>query len=380
MTETATDGDAVDAANDVLLEAYPPADTEPEIFWGAQFDAGLAFVDFPVGHGGLGVSPRFREMIARRLAESGAPTWNRTANVLGIGMGAGVIASHGTEEQMARWLRPMFTMEEIWCQMFSEPGAGSDIAGLSTRAVKDGGEWVVNGQKVWTSRALHSDLMLLLARTTAKEECARPFDGISLFYTDLDRDYVDIRVIPKMGRKAVDSNELFFDGLKVPAEDLIGEEGKGFSYLLDGLNPERILVGVEAVGIGRAALARAADYARERVVFGRPIGQNQAIQHPLADSWAKLEAANLMAFKAATLYDSGAACGVEANAAKYLGAEAGFEACTRAVLTHGGMGYAREFHVERYMREILICRIAPVTPHLILSYLAERALGLPKSY
>jgi acyl-CoA dehydrogenase len=187
-------------------------------------------------------------------------------------------------------------------------------------------------------------------------------------------------VIEKMGRKAVDSNAVFIDGLPIPADDLIGEEGRGFYYLLDGLNPERILIGAEAVGLGRCALQRATEYAKERVVFDRPIGQNQAIQHPLAMSWAELEAANLMAFRAAALYDSGQPCGAEANAAKYLGAEAGFRACERAVMTHGGMGYAKEFHVERYMREIMIARLAPVSREMILSFIAEKVLGLPKSY
>jgi acyl-CoA dehydrogenase len=208
----------------------------------------------------------------------------------------------------------------------------------------------------------------------------RRTEGLSLFYTALDRKYVEARVIDKMGRKAVDSNQLFFDGLPVPLEDRIGEEGKGFEYILHGMNPERILVAAEAVGIGRAALARAARYAKERIVFGRPIGQNQAIQHPLAKCWMELEAANLMVLKAAALCDAGKPCGIEANAAKYLGAEAGFTACETAVLTHGGMGYAKEFHVERLLREVMIARIAPVSRELILCNIAERALGLPKSY
>lgn len=222
--------------------------------------------------------------------------------------------------------------------------------------------------------------MLLIARTKREDETARPIDGLSLFYTDLNRDHVEIRPIDKMGRKCVDSNQLFIDDLPVPKEDLIGEEGKGFRYLLHGLNAERILISASMVGLGRCALKRAAEYARDRVVFGRPIGMNQAIQHPLAQSWAELEAANLMAFRAAGLYDSGKECGLEANGAKYLAAEAAFKSCTNAVMTHGGMGYAKEFHVERYLRECLIHRLAPISPQLILSYLAERALDLPKSY
>jgi acyl-CoA dehydrogenase len=222
--------------------------------------------------------------------------------------------------------------------------------------------------------------MLILARTTPLEEVARRTDGLSLFYTDLDRNFIDVREIPKMGRSAVDSNELFIDRLPVPAADRIGEEGRGFEYILHGMNPERILIGAEAVGLGRAAIRKAASYAKERIVFDRPIGQNQAIQHPLAACWMALEAANLMAFKAASLYDAGKPCAVEANAAKYLAGEACFKACETALMTHGGMGYADEFHVERYLRESLITRIAPITPHLILSFIAEKALGLPKSY
>ncbi len=222
--------------------------------------------------------------------------------------------------------------------------------------------------------------MLILARTTPIEEAARPSLGMTLFYTDLDRRAVEVREIPKMGRKAVDSNLLFIDGLKVPVEDRIGEEGKGFHYILHGMNPERILIAAEAVGLGRAALSRAARYAKERVVFGRPIGQNQAIQHPLAERWIELEAAELMVLRAAAAYDRGDEAGAHANAAKYCAAEAGFRACETAVMTHGGMGYAREYHVERYFREIQIARIAPVSPQLILSHIAERVLGLPKSY
>jgi acyl-CoA dehydrogenase len=222
--------------------------------------------------------------------------------------------------------------------------------------------------------------ILLLARTTPLEEGKRPKDGLSLFFTDLDRSAIDVREIDKTGRAAVDSNELFIDDLKVPVGDLLGEEGKGFSYLLDGINPERVLVAAESVGIGRVALKRAAAYAKERVVFGRPIGQNQAVQHPLADSWAKLEAADLLTFKAAWLYDNGLPCGAEANAAKYLAAEVGFQAADRAMQTHGGFGYSKEFHVERYWREAKIGRLAPVSPELILCYIAERVLGLPRSY
>ncbi|MDX5360636.1 MAG: acyl-CoA dehydrogenase, partial [Alphaproteobacteria bacterium] len=255
-----------------------------------------------------------------------------------------------------------------------------DTTHITTRAVRQGDGYVVHGQKTWTSTAQKANKILLLARTKPLGETEKPIDGLSLFYTDLDRRYAEIREIDKMGRKCVDSNQVFFDGMPIPREDLIGEEGKGFRYLLHGLNAERILISASMVGLGRCALDRAAKYARERVVFGRPIGMNQGIQHPLAKSWADLEAANLMAFEAARLYDAGMECGREANAAKYLAGEAAFEACMNAVMTHGGMGYAKEYHVERYFRESLIHRIAPITPQLMLCYLAERALGLPKSY
>jgi len=262
----------------------------------------------------------------------------------------------------------------------TEPNTGLNTTRLKTKAERRGDHYVVSGQKIWISTAQVTNKMLLLARTTPLEQVARKTEGLSLFYTDLDRSKVEVRLIHKMGRHAVDSNMVFFEDMEVPEEDRIGAEGEGFRTLLHGLNPERVLVAAEAIGIGHAALARASRYARERVVFGRPIGQNQGIQHPLAKCWAELEAARLMVMKAAWLYDGGLPCGAEANAAKYLAGEAGFHACEQAVMTHGGMGYAEEYHVERYLRESLIPRIAPVSPQLILSYLAERVLDLPKSY
>ena len=234
--------------------------------------------------------------------------------------------------------------------------------------------------KMWTTTAQTASKILLIARTTPLEACARPTDGLSLFYTDLNREAIEVRLIDKMGRKAVDSNALFIDNLIVPKEDLIGGEGRGWECLLHGLNPERILIAAEAVGLGQVALERASRYASERVVFDRTIGKNQGIQHPLAVNWMELEAAMLMVFKAAGLYDTGKSCGLEANSAKYLAAEAAHKACQRAVLTHGGMGYSKEFHVERYLREIMIPVIAPVSQELIKSFVAEKALGLEKSY
>jgi acyl-CoA dehydrogenase len=251
---------------------------------------------------------------------------------------------------------------------------------LKTRAVKRGDHYLVDGQKVWISTAQVADRMLLLARTTPLEDCPSPAKGLSLFYTALDRRHVQVREIHKMGRACIDSNELFIEGLCIPVDDRIGAEGQGFDAILHGMNPERVLIASEAVGLGHAALARATAYAKERVVFGRPIGANQAIQHPLAANWMALEAAWLMAQKAAWAYDRGEPCAAEANAAKYLAAEAAYDACQQAVMTHGGFGYAKDYHVERLLRESLIPRIAPVSPQLVLCHIAERVLGLPKSY
>jgi acyl-CoA dehydrogenase len=277
-------------------------------------------------------------------------------------------------------LPPLVEGRDKACFAVTEPDAGLNTTELRTRAVRRGDRYVVSGQKIWISTAQVANKILLLARTTPLEAVKRKTEGLTLFYTDFDRAKIEVREIPKMGRHAVVSNMLFIENLEIPETDRIGAEGEGFKSILHGMNPERILIASEAVGIGRAALARASKYAKERIVFRRPIGQNQSIQHPLARNWAELEAAWLMTLKAAALYDSGGDCGAEANAAKYLAAEAGFRACETAVMTHGGMGYAQEFHVERLMREIFIPRIAPVSPQMILSFIAERALGLPKSY
>jgi len=294
--------------------------------------------------------------------------------------GLNPVVVFGTEAQKRRMLPPLIQGRDKACFGVTEPNAGLNTTEIAVRADKRGDRYVVNGQKIWTSTAQEATKILLLARTTPKDQVKKKTGGLTLFYTDLDRTRAEVRRIPKMGRHAVDSNMVFFEDMEIPEENRIGAEGEGFRAILHGLNPERVLIAAEAIGIGRAALARAARYARERVVFGRPIGQNQGIQHPLAKNWAELEAANLMTFKAASLYDTGRECGAEANAAKYLAAEAGYHACEQAVMTHGGMGYAQEYHVERYLRESMIPRLAPVSPQLILSYLAERVLGLPKSY
>jgi acyl-CoA dehydrogenase len=354
----------------------------PHAFHRAVADGGWLGIAMPEAYGGSGLGIAEAAVMMQAIAESGAAFSGASALHMNI-FGLNPVVVFGTEEQKTRFLPPLIRGEEKACFAVTEPDAGLDTTRLKTRAVRQGANegngYAIHGQKIWISTAQVADRVLLLARTTPLE-VGKPTEGLSLFYTALDRKYVEARVIDKMGRKAVDSNQLFFDGLPVSLEDRVGEEGKGFRYILHGMNPERILIAAEAIGTGRAALARAARYARERIVFGRPIGQNQAIQHPLARCWAELEAANLMMLKAAALYDAGKPCGVEANAAKYLAAEAGFSACETAVMTHGGMGYAKEFHVERYLREILIARIAPVSRELILSHIAEKALGLPKSY
>ncbi len=351
----------------------------PHEFHAAVAGAGWLGIAMPEEVGGAGLGVTEAALMMRTIANSGAAMSGCSAVHMNI-FGPLPIAVFGSAEQRRRFLPPLVEGREKACFAVTEPNAGLDTARIRTRARPSGNGYVIDGRKVWTSTAQVADKMMILARTTPLKECDRPIDGLSLFYTDLDRGAVEVREIDKMGRHAVDSNELFIDGLRVPAEDRIGEEGKGFRYLLHGLNPERILVGAEGVGIGRLALDRAARYARERVVFSRPIGQNQAIQHPLAESWAELAAAELMVFDAARRYDAGEPCGVEANAAKLLGARAGYRACERAVFTHGGFGYAAEFDVERYMREIWIARLAPVSEQLILSHIAERALDLPRSY
>jgi acyl-CoA dehydrogenase len=294
--------------------------------------------------------------------------------------GPHAIVVFGTSEQKERMLRPLIEGKERACFGVTEPNAGLDTTSITTFATKVDGGYRVSGRKIWTSSGQVANKIVLLTRTTPKDQCKRPTDGMTLFYTDLDRTQIEVRRIPKMGRNAVDSNATFIDNYFIPDRDRIGEEGKGFHYILHSLNPERILVAVEAVGLGQGALARAAAYARERTVFGRKIGMNQGIQHPLAESWAALESAFWMVMRAANLYDSGQSCGAEANAAKFLGARAAFDACTRAVMTHGGMGYAKEYQVERLFRESILLRIAPITEQLILSFIAEKVLDLPKSY
>jgi acyl-CoA dehydrogenase len=351
----------------------------PVDFHRAMADGGWLGITMPEEFGGAGLGATEAALMMHAVANSSGAMSAASAIHINI-FGPHPIVVFGSEEQKHRWLPGLIQGTSQACFSVTEPDAGLNTTSIKTRAVRTDTGYKVDGKKIWTSTAQEADQIMLLTRTTPKEECTRPTDGMTLFYTRLDRGYCDVQTIPKMGRAAVDSCEVFIDGLPVPEKDRIGEEGKGFHYLLHSLNPERILIAAEAIGIGRNALARATQYAKDRVVFDRPIGQNQSIQHPLAQSWMELEAAWLMTMRAASLYDGGQPCGVEANAAKYLAAEAGFKACTQAVMTHGGMGYAKEFHVERLLREVLITRLAPISPQLILCNIAEKALGLPKSY
>jgi len=351
----------------------------PHEFYDAMAQAGWLGICIPEEFGGAGLGIAEAAVMMRTISESGAGMSGASAIHMNV-FGLNPVVVFGTAEQRARMLPGIAEGREKACFGVTEPGAGLNTTQLKTRAVRNGDRYVVNGQKVWISTAQVAHKILLLARTTPLEEVKTPTHGLSLFYTDLDRNRVAVHEIEKMGRKAVDSNELFISDFEIPVEDRIGEEGRGFEYILHGMNPERVLIAAEAVGLGHLALARAAAYARQRVVFNRPIGQNQAIQHPLAKNWIELEAAWLMTMSAAWHYDRGLPCGPVANAAKYLAGEAGFHACEQAVMTHGGFGYAKEYHVERYLREIMIPRIAPISPQLVLSFIAEKVLGLPKSY
>ncbi|MFC0388093.1 acyl-CoA dehydrogenase family protein [Muricoccus vinaceus] len=333
----------------------------------------------PEEYGGAGLGITEAAVMMQAISESGAGMSGASAVHMNI-FGLNPVVVFGTEAQKRRMLPPLVQGRERACFAVTEPDAGLDTTQLRTRAERRGDRYVIHGEKVWISTAQVAEKMLILARTTPLEQVRRRTEGLSLFYTTLDRARVTVREIGKMGRKAVDSNQMFIDGLEVPEEDRIGEEGQGFACILHGLNPERILIASEALGLGRAALARATAYAKERRVFGRPIGQNQGIQHPLAENWMELEAAGLMVRQAAWRYDRGMDCGAQANAGKYLAAEAALRACQQAVMTHGGFGYAQEYHVERFLREVMICRIAPVSPQLILCHIAEKVLGLPKSY
>ena len=351
----------------------------PHEFYEAMAQAGWLGICIPEEFGGAGLGIMEAAIMMRAISESGAGMSGASAIHMNV-FGLNPVVVFGNDEQRARMLPGIVEGREKACFGVTEPNTGLNTTQLKTRAVRKGDKYVVNGQKVWISTAQVANKILLLARTTPLEEVKNPTHGLSLFYADFDRERGKVHEIEKMGRKAIDSNELFFADFEIPVEDRIGEEGRGFEYILHGMNPERVLIAAEAVGLGKLALDRAAAYAKQRVVFNRPIGQNQAIQHPLAKNWIDLEAAWLMTMSAAWEYDQGLPCGPAANAAKYLAGEAGFDACQQAVMTHGGFGYAKEYHVERYLREVMIPRIAPISPQLILSFIGEKVLGLPKPY
>ena len=351
----------------------------PHEFHRAFVDDGWLGICIPEAYGGSGLGISAAAIMMQAISASGAGMSGASALHMNI-FGLNPVVVFGTDEQKERMLPPLIDGTDKACFAVTEPDAGLNILKIKTRAVRNGDHYTLSGQKIWISTAQVATKMLILTRTMPVEDVKHPTEGLSLFYTNLDRQHIEVHEIDKMGRKCVDSNQMFIDDLIVPVADRIGEEGQGFKYLLHGLNPERILIAAEAVGLGQAALRRAVAYAKERTVFDRPIGKNQSIQHPLAQSWMELEAANLMIQKAAWLYDAGKPCATEANSAKYLGAEAAFTACQNAVMTHGGMGYSKEYHVERYLREVMVPRLAPVSPQLIMCFIAEKVLGLPKSY
>ena len=350
----------------------------PWEFVKAFADGGWLGAMIPEEYGGLGLGLTESAIMMTEVAASGAGMSGASAIHFYVFPPAPILR-HGSEEMKRAWLPKLAKAEILMAFGVTEPTAGVDTSRIKTRAEKIDGGWLVNGQKVWTTNGQNAQKILLLARTSPRTE-DKPLDGMTLFFTDLDRQRITVREIEKLGRVAVDSNELFIDNLEVADDEVVGEVGRGFRYLLDGLNPERTVVGLEGVGIGRAALDLATRYANDRVVFDRPIGQNQAVAHPLADAWIRLEAAELMAMKAAALFDARQPCGKEANAAKYLGAEAGFLACDRAMQTHGGFSYAKEYHIERLWREVRLLRLAPISQEMILNFISTSVLGLPRSY
>jgi acyl-CoA dehydrogenase len=354
----------------------------PREFHRAMADDGWLGVTMPEAYGGAGLGIKEAALVMHTVASQSGGGMAACSSIHMNMFGPHPMLVHGTAQQKERWIPRLVAGQDQVCFGVTEPDAGLDTTSIKTFAKKVEGGYSVSGRKMWISTAQVASKILLLTRSAPKpaKGQGKATDGMTLFYTDLDRSKIEVRRIPKHGRAAVDSNALFIDDYFIPEEHRIGEEGKGFHYLLDGLNPERVLVAVESIGIGQDALQRAAKYARERVVFGRPIGQNQGIQHPLAECWINLEAALLMAERAADLYDAGAPCAAEANSAKLLGSRAGYVACQQAVLTHGGMGYAKEYVVERLLREVLVCRIGPITDQMILNFIGEKVLDLPKSY
>ncbi len=365
----------------------------PDEYWSAKDEAhefpwdfyaklaagGWVGIAIPEEFGGGGQGITEASVMLEEIAASGAAMNGCSAVHLAI-FGMEPVRRYGSAQLAADVLTRVASGELHVAFGVTEADAGTDTTSIRTKAVRDGDDYVVNGSKIWTSKASHCEMCLLLVRTTPREECAKPTDGMTLLLVDLQRPEVNIRPIPKLGRNAVVSCEVRYDGLRVPVSRRVGEEGKGFTYLLDGLNPERILIASEALGIGKAALRKAVDYAKHREVFGRPIGQNQGLAFPLAEAHMLLHAAQLAIREASWRFDQGLPCGEAANTAKYLAAEAAFFACDRAMQTHGGMGYAREYHVERYWREARLMKIAPVSQEMVCNYIGTHVLGLPKSY
>ena len=365
-------------ADDYWAEA-DATHTFPWAFYDALAEGGWIGIAIPAEYGGGGAGITEASIVLEEVAASGACMNGASAIHLSI-FGMHPVVRHGSEGLKRRYLPSVAAGKLHVAFGVTEPDAGTDTTAIRTLAVRDGDGYRVTGRKVWTSKALESDRVLLLTRTTPAEQCARRTDGLTLFMADLRDPAVSIRPIPKLGRNAVASCEVSYDGLYVDASDRVGAEGSGFRYLLDGLNAERVLIAAEALGVGRAALRRAVGYAGTRVVFGRPIGANQGISFPLAEAHARLAAAELAIRQAAWRIDNDEPCGEQANVAKFLAADAGFAAADAAVQTHGGFGYATEYHVERYWREARLMRIAPVPQEMVLNYLAEHVLGLPRSY
>jgi acyl-CoA dehydrogenase len=351
----------------------------PWEFYKALAAAGWIGVAIPEVYGGSGRGISEASIVLEEVAASGAAMNGASAIHLSI-FGMHPVVRHGSEEMKQKYLPRVAAGDLHVAFGVTEPDAGTDTTSIKTFARRVGDRYVVRGRKVWTTKALDSERVLLLVRTTPIEQCARRTDGMTLLLAELQRPEVKISPIDKLGRNAVATCEVVYDDLPVQIADRVGEEGKGFRYLIDGLNAERVLVASEAIGIGRAALRRAVAYANERVVFGRPIGQNQGVAFPLAEARTRLDAAELMVRKAAWKLDAGEPCGAEANMAKWLAADAAFQAADQAVQTHGGFGYAREYHVERYWREARLMRIAPISQEMIMNFVSEHVLGLPKSY
>ena len=351
----------------------------PSEFYNEVAKSGWLGMCMPEEYGGANLGIQEAALFMQNIARNGGGMSAASSIHINI-FGPHPIVVYGTKTQKKNWLPNLISGNDKTCFGVTEPDAGLDTGKIKTTASKIQGGYLINGQKIWTSTAKIANKILLLARTSELGETKNNIDGLTLFYTDFDRTKIEVREIKKMGRGSVDSNQIFFDNLEISEEDRIGEEGKGFRYILDSLNPERILIAAEALGIGKDALNKAVKYANERIVFDRPIGKNQSIQHPLAELWIELEAAELLISKAAYQYDKGQNSGGLANAAKYYAAEVAFKTATQAVVTLGGMGYAKEYHVERLLRESLIPKLAPVSSQMILNYISEKILHLPRSY